>query len=1000
MLAFTILVPILLALDAVFSTPFGGSLCLLMICLLLPSQDHSTLGQIAAVASNTMAVQLTKVFPLGGITQALHALALIRTYQRKSPESPARLAATAAVIGCALIFNHEVLVLCSLSLFALSGIPSQFVADVSRNLNRPPVRRLAKPTRVDPGTQIDPPSLQQLPAVKNVAPASPTTALVPFSPVPNILNQLRTSPDKCLTPPKPYVRADPEAEPEPEAIPALAEEAPVEGPEPPADLDQPAEPVQDTALAPASLPLSADDIPAPFSSPTEPVQDTALVPASLFSPAEPVPDTALAPAPLSVALLLPTEEVPVALPSPAEPVQDTALVPASPPISVEQVAEPETPAPSTPIQYRSDRPEIPEEEEEEVIQTFESAKETLRGLVLEQLEYSPALQGESPEMAELTELFGSLKISETEAVATADPLEFDISPELLQSIDEFVAEFGGAEVQVGVDADSTANVDNMNVDFNFNLDLGFDLTGLDFSLDSTAELPELSELPSLDNYTVEDLEAALALELGEAYDPAPAPAQVSGEMEVDRPAPAPAPNQPPPPPTPTVSVSFAAPTAPTFSFSAPFVRPESIFVPVPVFSSGLFGAPASAPTSSAALSGPSVPEPGSVPALFGPVSAPSPAAAPSLFAPASPASEPAPVSSPALSGPPVSVSAPASGLVPGHDGPAPDPSPEPSLLAPGPSNIAPAPSTPEPAPASSAVPPSAPVSGPSASVPPAPSASALAQAPASSSTFFGPPVSAPAIVPVPTLFGPTSGPSPTASAEFSFFAPGPSLSAPAPPAPAVPVSSAPQLPAASTFSFSAPFVPPMVRPAPAPAQFVPEPAPASTPAPAFFGSAPGPSSAAAAARVSSPALSGAIASVPAYVPAPAPATSAPAPVSSPWPGLSPAPRSTPVPSPSPTTRRINQDTDAPPLSSVPAAFILKTTPKKPDYIIMPKDEGAAKDRGEKGKGKEKEEKMEDWGKQEGEEKERTKKKILIKRPPAPKVPSCLVPRKPKPKPKS
>lgn len=229
MYAFSVLVPALLAMDAVLSAvlsaPVGAIACIIFVVFLLPSQEHHAVNQIGAIVANTAATFLTKTLPLGGITQAIHALAIVGTFKSKVPESPAKFAATAAVIVFSLALNHHVFVMCAPSLALLHILPARLVSALLENLKRQLARGLGKPAQVDPSTQTDFPYPQQLPEVKQATETSPkassTTDLVKYTLSPNMRDLLRTS-QKCTTPPKPFIRTRPapelQSEPEPERI--------------------------------------------------------------------------------------------------------------------------------------------------------------------------------------------------------------------------------------------------------------------------------------------------------------------------------------------------------------------------------------------------------------------------------------------------------------------------------------------------------------------------------------------------------------------------------------------------------------------------------------------------------------------------------------------------------------------------------------------------------------------------------------------------------------
>ncbi|KAI0173165.1 hypothetical protein GGR52DRAFT_590336 [Hypoxylon sp. FL1284] len=211
MLAFTILVPALLAMDAAFSAFWGAVICLLMNLILLPAQEHDRFNELSAIALNSAAIKVALTFPLCGLTQAAHGLALIRAYQRQLPKYPAGSVAMTSIMVCSSILTNWNLVVAYLLVIAISYVPSAFWSALwsalSRNFALLVPEAWVTPIPVDAGTQNDPPKPQELAVVKK---APETTTEVEPSPPPATVDP---TPTDNVDPSPPADGACPSADP-------------------------------------------------------------------------------------------------------------------------------------------------------------------------------------------------------------------------------------------------------------------------------------------------------------------------------------------------------------------------------------------------------------------------------------------------------------------------------------------------------------------------------------------------------------------------------------------------------------------------------------------------------------------------------------------------------------------------------------------------------------------------------------------------------------------
>ncbi|KAI0134840.1 hypothetical protein F4814DRAFT_443663 [Daldinia grandis] len=77
MYAITILIPFLLALDAMFAAPFGGVIGIIMISCLSGYDDSDPLANIAALSANTLAAICVQYGFGGGVFREIHGIALM-----------------------------------------------------------------------------------------------------------------------------------------------------------------------------------------------------------------------------------------------------------------------------------------------------------------------------------------------------------------------------------------------------------------------------------------------------------------------------------------------------------------------------------------------------------------------------------------------------------------------------------------------------------------------------------------------------------------------------------------------------------------------------------------------------------------------------------------------------------------------------------------------------------------------------------------------------------
>ncbi|KAI1463805.1 uncharacterized protein F4812DRAFT_463367 [Daldinia caldariorum] len=215
MYAFTILVPLLLALDAMFAAPFAGIIGLIMIFCLSGYDNNGPIANSAALIANTIVATGVKYAFGGGVLREIHGLVLMGACKDSwGPEYPSAITVAVTMImhkfltcdeymfyfdfvmiGCSIILPlRQIATQALITAFALAcrlysylycllvGIPQivVFLYNSPVTLWRQLCRTFRKPKMVNASTQTDPQiqpqptlTLSAVMTVADIAPISP-----------------------------------------------------------------------------------------------------------------------------------------------------------------------------------------------------------------------------------------------------------------------------------------------------------------------------------------------------------------------------------------------------------------------------------------------------------------------------------------------------------------------------------------------------------------------------------------------------------------------------------------------------------------------------------------------------------------------------------------------------------------------------------------------------------------------------------------------------------